>query len=79
MTPYEIEFLLHYYYSPNDFPNLDCGAARDAIDKFLKLGLICICLLPKRRYHGNHEALEVYVNALCAVPLPVKKWVIPTN
>lgn len=28
-------------------------------------------------YVGNREALELYVNALCAVPLPQLIWTLP--
>lgn len=32
-----------------------------------------------RKYRANREALEVYINAICSVPLPVNVWRMPTE
>lgn len=79
-TPYQIEILLYYHYSGVDeFPNKDAPIFKEVMDNFVKLGLILAS--PSQfpccySYSGNREALDAYVNALMAVPLPVKKWVI---
>lgn len=90
MTPFEVEFLLHYYCKAGDIENLSSHSGQEAATKFERMGLIkrnkewktllvntvedpnegCI------KYFGNEEALELYVNELCNVPLPVQGWVM---
>ena len=88
MSPLMIEILIHYYvtggvdYGP---PRLDAPAVADAINAFLRRGLLFRyeTIYPNEKpkkdtpiYIANRDALEPYVNALCRVPLPVKRWVI---
>ena len=79
MTPLMIEILIHYYCRVDDFRDLDAPAVKDAIDYFLDNGLIKINTNTKYYgvYTGNQDALKVYIEALCNVPLPELKWVIP--
>lgn len=82
MTPIEIDILLHYYVSPEEYRNGDIGAPAvlDALKKFVSRGLIVKRTVPNEYgalYEGNSAALKVYVETLCAVPLPVQKWVMP--
>lgn len=81
MTPFEIEILLYYYYSAEDnCPKKNAPIFKSTIDRFVNLGLILA--VPNQHpmsytYSANREALQVYVDALGAVPLPVKQWMIP--
>ena len=82
MTPLEIEILLHYYCTPGDFEpeRLDAPGVKAAIDRFIWAGL----LVDQRDsvppgeslYTANREALNVYIEALKAVPLPTRQWVV---
>ncbi len=83
MTPHEIGILLHYYTRPVDYDDGDFRApvVREAIDKFSKAGIL------KRKdpfppypesYEGT-DGLRVYVEALCAVPFPELRWVMPNT
>lgn len=80
MTPFEIEMLLYYYYSAEDnCPKRNSPIFKDTINRFVNLGLILAS--PTQHpccytYTGNREALKVYAEALGAVPLPVRKWVV---
>jgi hypothetical protein len=78
ISPLKIEILLHYYYSPHDHSSAS-PAHREAYDEFVKLGLLRVSAKPGIVYEGNAEALRIYVYALCAVPLPERRWVIPTQ
>lgn len=84
MTPLGIEILLHYCVSSAQFRDLDAPAVREAHEEFVRLGLLyppgAFCRenpLGEADYRANRAALQVYVDALCAVPLPEQKWVIP--
>lgn len=83
VSPLQIKILLHYWACLDDFNEGDFfpPAIREAIDYFVSLGLLISG--PERehhewvKYHGNREALSLYVEELCSVPIPVKQWVIP--
>lgn len=81
MSPLEIEILIHYYCTMDkDVGNFDAPAVQDALKGFKELGLLELrntggnCL-----YQANREALTIYIDALCAVPLPEKQWIIPNE
>ncbi len=81
-TPNDIEVMLHYYTSPVGHPRIHASAVRDAVERFVNAGLLV---------HKNDtpttvndlNAYEVtkggrmYVEALCAVPIPTQQWVMP--
>lgn len=84
-SPLEIKIALHYYCHPGDYdggegPHFESSAVRRMHIEFVERGLL-------RRVDGEPAegeahwtaapALEVYVDALCAVPWPVQEWVIP--
>ncbi len=76
MTPLEVEILLHYYYSPHDYENLDAPAIKEAMEKFCKAGILTEWINRTPRFYKNDEALELYIKAICSVPLPTRKWII---
>lgn len=77
MTPLEIEILVHYYCSKTDFRNLNAPAVAESINNFVNLGFLqrsVFSLDNEPEYYGVLEAIEPYIEAICAVPLPTKKW-----
>lgn len=79
MTPLEISVLLHYYARPGDFREGDFSAPiiTPTLEMFVKRGLLCHHLPGSTQKYGSTEATRVFVEALCAVPAPVKRWVMP--
>lgn len=88
-SPLSVTILLHYFYSPTDWPEgvanyprqVQAGAMKEFVDQGLlrEVGPAASGLArPKGspRYEKT-EALEIYVKALLSVPYPVQKWVIP--
>ncbi len=82
MTPLEIEILLHYYGKAGDYHDGDFRypAVRNAITAFIDIGLLTTepenGMYPHRTYHPT-AGLRLYVETICKIPLPVKKWVMP--
>lgn len=75
MTPLEIEILLRYHYQDDEPPNADAPAVKEALEKFVKAGI-----LGKRddgTHWAVHKALDLYIEAITAVPLPVRIWQLP--
>lgn len=87
-TPLEIKILLHYWtchskYGSEGSRHANSDVVIEAKEEFATMGL----LTPRAcgpadgsdgaDYVGNREALELYVNALCAVPLPQLIWTLP--
>lgn len=83
MSPLQLEILLHYYACANDFRDGDftAPAVSEAIEDFrCKDGLLCA------GGDGNHGPTyqltprgRVFVDALCALPLPEQVWVMPAQ
>lgn len=70
-----IGFYTQIDYQPPPFP-----AQKAICTEMMQLGLIKEDPVAGARvmhYVPVHEALKVYVDALCRVPLPVKRWVMP--
>lgn len=85
MTPYEIELLLWYYYTPIACPKPRNDLFYSTMKHFVDRGLILKGPQIQngitdseydKEFHGNADALKVYVDALAAVPLPVQKWIV---
>lgn len=81
LTPYEIEIVLHYYYSPEEHPECagNSPAWRSSVDMLLAEGVLQLRKEPSQ-YGATYESTErsrVYIEALKDVPLPVQKWVMP--
>lgn len=82
-TPLEISIALHYRCRPGDYGkgmgdnNWTAPAVRDTIAFFVERGLLAKSPQGCEAEYYPTDALQVYVNALCNVPLPVQQWVIP--
>lgn len=84
MTPLEIEMLLHYHCRADEHPRLDAPAVRDALHGFLKDGILRTRTVEEMRpamVNGSSytptERGCTLVRALCAVPYPESRWVMP--
>lgn len=75
-TPLEREILTHYWTSPAPFPRCHVDAVREAIERFVRLGLLSYDPAANE-YRGVKEALRPYMETLDAVPLPVQRWDVP--
>jgi hypothetical protein len=75
MTPCEIEVALRFYYDPRANESFQNPGHRHAIDHLLNNGLL------EKDGKGNitpvQARMQVYVDALRNVPLPVLGWVMP--
>lgn len=85
-SPLEIKIALHYYAHPYDYENgegnhWDAPATRAAIKALLEHKLLSIRPMSSDEgwVYTRGPALNVYVEALCAVPWPVQTWVIPKD
>lgn len=77
-SPLFIELALWYYTTPGDHPSVLQGAPayREAV-----LEMVHLELLDQTRnedvIYRSTEGMRVYVNALCKVRTPEKRWTIP--
>lgn len=85
MTPLEIRIALHYHYSPEEWSEVYGGSdmSEAIIGMLVKEGL-----LERKKLDSMHpeqenfryvatDGLRVYVEALQALPLPTRQWVMP--
>lgn len=74
MTPLDVEILMHFHCCPGQFPRTS-GHIEERIEFFVRSGML------KRdtdgKVSGVVPALKVWVDAVCAIRLPVVQWVIP--
>lgn len=81
MTPFEIEIILHYYCRADEYrdgEDFSAPAVRGILDNFLKQEVLALEDDAKReRAYKLGPCGEAYVAALLALPLPVKRWVMP--
>lgn len=80
--PLALSIAIHYWTTPGDYDggNTDhfhSPATSEWIMALIDKGLLVRSNKAGQLYEGNNEALEVYINALCSVPFPTQKWVIP--
>lgn len=68
MTPNEIEVLIHCHVTPTVHPRANAPAVEDAIQRFLKHGLI----EKDDSYYKTTGRGEVHVKQLCSLPWPTK-------
>lgn len=81
MTPLKIEILLHYRVSGTDFRdgNFSAPAVREAINWFISESLLKTAVRSDGRRYALTERGEVYVTALCDMPLPIQTWAMPST
>jgi hypothetical protein len=72
-SPLEREILTHYYTTPLPYTTRSLVHV-EAVAKFVELGLL---ISDEDGVRADYEALGPYMDALAAVPLPVRRWVIP--
>lgn len=83
MTPLHLEIALHYHCKADQFEMvLTNKVRREYAEDLVSAGML------KPVYNGvgpvlagfeRTEGLAVFVEALCATPLPVQRWVMPSN
>ena len=81
MTPLQIKMVLHYYAIAEPYALLDPAHAKSAAVCAQRAllcsdGLIEATAEAQSGYRITPRG-EAYVDALCAMPLPVSKWVMP--
>jgi hypothetical protein len=83
-TPLEICIALHYWTHTTDYGrdngdhNFSASAVVAQRDQMVEAGLLILGTGERTvRNYDIGPALETYVNALCSVPWPVQKWVMP--
>lgn len=79
MTPLQLEILLHYYAKADDYRCGDFGApsVRDAIEHFKREELLESDPTQQRCYTLGERG-RVLVEAVLSVPLPERRWVMPS-
>ena len=81
-TPLEISIGLWYFVRPGDYGlnngdnNFEAPAVWATFQRFVDAGLLRHCDSGERNYEPNEPALKAWVQALCAVPFPVVKWIV---
>jgi len=78
MTPLLIEMILHYHATPGDYRDGDFSApaVREAIDWMREESLI---VYKKEGGYQATERLHAYVEKICSIDLPIKKWIYPED
>ena len=83
MTPLQISIMLHYYTTAWDYRDGDFSApaVRETIDYFVDEEMLGVADVAGKEvpYLRITPKGTVFVDALCAVPLPVRQWVIPEH
>lgn len=78
MSPLEIRIALHYYAFVDDYRGEESRLKIDEIcNDFVRRGLLRLATTDEHRRFVGTDALNLYVEALCNVPFPVQRWVIP--
>jgi hypothetical protein len=83
MSPIGIHIMLHYYACVDDFRegDLTAPAVCDLIDAFTSEGMLEANEPPRHPGYPTKyritERGEAYVKALCSVPYPINRWVMP--
>lgn len=80
-VPGLITLAIHYWttpgpYAPDNPNHANSPAVRTWHAELLRAGLI---IREADNYTANNEAMRVYMDALCNVPFPVQKWVMPDD
>lgn len=84
MSPLEIEIAIFYHTrAEGDYGlhlgdhNFRASAVQSAFNYFVEIGLLERLPPGSPRSFARTDALAVYVGAICGVPAPIQKWVIP--
>ncbi len=75
-TPLEREILTHYWTTPGPFPR-NTPLICEITGVFIDAGILLRD--DNGEVRANCDAMEPYMDALAAVPLPVMRWVIPNR
>lgn len=79
LTPLEVEILLWYHHSPEDHKNIGSIPGQMAASKFCQAGILVEYNNRQPKYEPVRPALDLYVNAICSIPLPKQIWILPEN
>lgn len=81
MSPYEIQVLLWYHWSPRDHEDMTSNPPiwKPTIEMFRDQGLLEFCKSGQRCYDLTERGTFYVTEGLCKVPLPVSKWRIPNE
>lgn len=74
MSPSDIEVLLHCYHSPVPHPRRDAPAVKEALDWFLRCGMIEAALVNGEQIFMTTARGRAHVNQLGALPWPEPAW-----
>lgn len=81
MTPLDLEVILHYHYSQEDFPRLVAGDAApaviEAVSRHEGVGLLELNPTQSVAQPSVYRITAMgraFVQALCNTPLPVRCW-----
>jgi hypothetical protein len=79
MTPYEIEVMLWYYCRCEDHEDMSRNPPvwRPTIDQFMRDGMLVAGSDRNDMCYSITERGKAYVDHLCAVQIPICKWVQP--
>jgi hypothetical protein len=81
MTPLHILIAIHYYTSPGNYaegtPHCRSSATREYTQHLIDAGLLRPTPGNERGDYEATDACKVWIDALCAVPFPVRQWVVP--
>ena len=76
MTPNDIQVLLHCYCSPEPHPRLAAPAVSEAVNAFIKSGILAKHDTDELRYKPTAKG-EALIQMLCKTPLPEQVYVDP--
>ena len=76
LTPNDIEVLIHCHCHPEPHPRLNAPAVSDAIQRFLRQGLI-ETVEDSNNTWATTERGRVLIDMLCETPLPEQRWFDP--
>jgi len=76
-TPNNIEVMIHYYGSRVVHPRIDAPAVRQAVAEFIEKGLLEPMDIAD--VYQPTEGGNLYVEMLCEVPYPVRRWIDPRD
>lgn len=73
MSPFELRFLLHCYYSPEPFEAITNKVIGDFAEQMLTEGILLKA--EEKNCYTVTEKGRVWVERILATPQPIQKWV----